>query len=93
MKGNPRQDTVRSLVAPKKAEANLPQGCPPEKADLGSDDIVEVTKPSEFSAQLLHNDFTKWISRIENQIADISGLEDQEKDFFCTRALGPKFVV
>jgi hypothetical protein len=41
LKGSPRQDMVRTLVTPKKAEANLPQGCLPEQADHDWKDIVD----------------------------------------------------
>eukprot|EP00973_Karenia_brevis_P091055 12405620-Karenia_brevis.AAC.1 len=84
---------VRTLVTPKKAEAQLPLACLPLQADHGWEDIVDLSAPAELREQMLHNDFVKWMSRVENQISDIAGFEGKDRDDFCTRAHGPKFVM
>ena len=36
--------------------------------------------------------YLKWIGRVEEQIADISNLHDRDREEFCTRTEGPRFV-
>ena len=51
LRGNPRRDLVRSLVAPKKADACLPLGCLPEHAARWLDTIVDVNRREDFMWQ------------------------------------------
>ncbi len=43
LKGNPRRDKVRTLVAPRKAEADIPAGCLPQAACEGWDSIADLS--------------------------------------------------
>ena len=93
LKGRPRRDMLRSLAAPAKAEAFLPQGCLPQSADDGWDDVVDMGRPDLFNAENLNKSFVKWMGRVEDQIADVAGLTSRERVAFCTRSDGPRFVV
>eukprot|EP00973_Karenia_brevis_P061213 8511242-Karenia_brevis.AAC.1 len=89
MKGRPRRHTVRVLVVPKKAMPDLPAGCLEERHTKGWDSII----PDGSDPQCLDDAYLKWIQMLEEQVADVENMPGRERKKFCTRSLGPKFVV
>ena len=69
------------------------KGCLPETADDGWDEIVNVCSPETFGRGMLNQSFSTWMGKVENQLADIAGLTGKQRDAFCSRATGPRFVV
>eukprot|EP00972_Heterocapsa_arctica_P007426 1085331-Heterocapsa_arctica.AAC.1 len=93
LNGRPRVDMLRTMVAPAKADALLPQGCLPHSASEGWDDIASWNDPASRTMENLNQSFEAWMEKTEGQIADIAGLEAKKRIAFCGRAEGPKFEI
>ena len=92
LKRRPRRDNIRTVLAPKKAEAFLPLGCLPRSAEEGWGDLADLSEPHLLCKHNLNVSFKSWVCRVEDQLADIAGLTEQERSAFCCRAEGPKFI-
>ena len=92
MKGNPRREMVRSLSAPKKAEAAIPSGCLPREAGEGWADIADLARPAGFCKDMLERSYCTWVGKVESLIADMHGWDCKQRQQFCVRAGGPRFV-
>eukprot|EP00969_Alexandrium_andersonii_P348178 15395888-Alexandrium_andersonii.AAC.1 len=93
LKGRPRADTVRVLVAPARAEAVLPQGCLPQNAGDGWGALAELDCLKEASREDLNRDYVAWVTKVEEQLSDVAGFSQQQRAAFCRRAVGPVFAV
>eukprot|EP00972_Heterocapsa_arctica_P099226 14640950-Heterocapsa_arctica.AAC.1 len=82
---------LRTLVAPAKADAQLPQGCLHHSAGEGWEDFARSNDQASRTMEHLNQSFEGWMEKIEGQIADIAGLDAKKRIAFCGRADGPKF--
>ena len=81
LKGRPRTERARVLVAPRKLPASIPQGCVFERVDVVEEDIT--------IDRLAVTAFCK----AEQEIVSLCGFEGRDAELSCGRAEGPKFVL
>ena len=80
LKGRPRAEQARLLVAPRKLPACIPQGCVRECGELVAEDIT------------LHRLAGIAFDRAEQEIVGLCGFDGRDAELSCGRAKGPKFV-
>ena len=91
-RGRPRSLQIRALVAPLKIPANLPPGCLRQSQSEDWDDIVNLHAPEGFCAQLLSQDYVRWMTKAELDFADMMAIDGKDRENLCVRKFGPKFV-
>ena len=64
----------------------------PSTADVGWADVADLGQPGLVSREGLNHSFVAWMRKVECQVADVAGFTPKEREVFCMRAGGPRFV-
>ena len=85
---------VNRFLARWTARQTLPRGCLNADSDEGWDAICDQPLAQRSECEhALDDGFERWISKVERQICDISGLDGRSRATMCCRALGPRLVM
>ena len=90
LKTAPRSHKVRCLAAPRKFGAHLPLGCAPIQPSY--DDVMDAALSPNVVLADLDASYARWVSRVENELADVCSLYGDDRRRACGRAQGPRFV-
>ena len=92
LKAEPRKLLVRTLVAPMKIPAVLPQGCLAEQHCIGGGEEGPEEMGAMWVAATLAQRLQKWFGDAEQVWVDIGGKEGEQRSKMMGRAAGPKLV-
>ena len=86
-----KQLIVRKLKAPPKIEADVPSGCLPNVSQ--KIDAVTAAVEGMIEAHELDSALAAWTSAVEEELADMRGIDEKARSIACCRAKGPQFVL
>ena len=93
LRSAPRSIKIRSLCKPTALGAVLPAGCLPEPSDYSM--IAPMTEDVQLleRGERLDGDFVILVRMVEDELADICGLEGEAREAATGRATGPRFAL
>ena len=93
MRMRPRKLVVRSLAAPQRVPASLPQGCLTKEQEELAREVAGVTGREEGHGQLQWEErVARWFEAVEEICAGIMGKEGRDKARMHGRTQGPRLV-
>ena len=92
LRAAPRAIMIKCLCKPTKFGAALPAGCLPEPPDYSAIAPGQGSVPSLGSSGRFNADFVAWVRKVEDELADICGLEGKAREAATGRATGPRFA-
>ena len=93
LRAAPRAIMIRCLCKPTMFGADLPAGCLPAPPDYTAVAPAQGDVPSPDSNGRFHADFVTWVRKVEDELADICGLEGTAREAATGRGAGPRFAL
>ena len=91
LRASPRSVTVNTLRKHLKFAAMLPAGCAPPAGDYS--DVIALHGAVVATSDNLNHGYEAWISRVEDELADVCSLDTHQRRLASGRAQGPTFVL